>query len=95
MLHFLFCLGFWTLVLSLIISKTIQGMVQGINHVKTMHQIPCANCVYFTGNYSLKWTLHPIEAMSEEAICCRDFELKSDYKINNASVYSNCHLGKS
>ena len=82
MLHFLGCLAFWTIILSFIAQKSIKGMAQAFNHVKKMHQIPCANCVYFTGNYCLKCTLHPTEAMSENAIACRDFELKSDYKTN-------------
>ena len=82
MLHFLGCFGFWIFIFTLIINKVIKGMIEGFNYVKKMHQIPCANCVYFTGNYCLKCTLHPAEAMSENAIACRDFELKSDYTTN-------------
>ena len=95
MLHFLVCLGVWTLVLSLIANKIIQGITEGINHVRKMHQIPCSNCVYFTGDYRLKCPVHPMKALSEDAIACRDFEIKSDYTINNLSACSNCKLSKS
>lgn len=41
---------------------------------RRMHEIPCADCQYFSGNYVLKCPLHPKEALSEAAIACRDFE---------------------
>ena len=40
---------------------------------KQMHQIPCTNCVFFTGNYHLKCTVQPTIALSEDAIDCRDY----------------------
>ncbi|MGL4620070.1 hypothetical protein [Chroococcidiopsis sp.] len=45
----------------------------GIRYVKRMHQIPCPDCQFFTGNYQLKCALHPISATTEEVIGCRDF----------------------
>jgi RNA polymerase subunit RPABC4/transcription elongation factor Spt4 len=39
-----------------------------------MHQIPCANCQFFTRDYHLKCTVHPAQALTEEAIGCGDFE---------------------
>ncbi|NJL19908.1 MAG: hypothetical protein HC895_02325 [Leptolyngbyaceae cyanobacterium SM1_3_5] len=47
----------------------------GIQRLKKLHQIPCDRCVYFTGDYRLKCTVHPCKALSEEAIDCRDFEV--------------------
>jgi hypothetical protein len=38
-----------------------------------MHQIPCAQCQYFSGNYLLKCPVHPQQALSEAAIGCPDF----------------------
>ena len=66
----------WILVGSLLFSfwKTAK---EGIAHLKKLHQIPCSRCVFFTGDYRLKCTVNPLTAMSEEAINCRDFELKS------------------
>lgn len=49
-------------------------MRDGVQRAKKMHQIPCANCQYFSGNYLLKCPIHPKEALSEAAIACRDFE---------------------
>lgn len=45
-----------------------------VRRAKKMHQIPCAHCEYFSGNYLLKCPIHPKEALSESAIGCRDFE---------------------
>jgi RNA polymerase subunit RPABC4/transcription elongation factor Spt4 len=38
-----------------------------------MHQIPCADCQFFTHNMRLKCPVHPTEALSEQAIGCTDF----------------------
>lgn len=56
----------------------------GVNHLKTLHQIPCSKCVFFTGDYRLKCTVRPTEALSESAIFCRDFEAKPANSICNA-----------
>lgn len=50
------------------------AMRDGVRRAKQMHQIPCSDCRYFSGNYLLKCPLHPKEALSEAAIGCRDFE---------------------
>ena len=86
MLHFLLCLGIWTVVFTIIAKKIFTGLNRGIDRVKKMHQVPCANCIYFTGDYRLKCPVHPIKAMSEDAICCRDFQVNSDYTIKNLSI---------
>ncbi|NET08762.1 MAG: hypothetical protein F6K16_29510, partial [Symploca sp. SIO2B6] len=41
---------------------------EGIQHLKRLHQVPCSGCTYFTGDYRLKCTVHPIIALTEEAI---------------------------
>jgi hypothetical protein len=46
----------------------------GITRLKRLHQIPCTNCAFFTGDYRLKCTVHPCKALSEEAINCLDYE---------------------
>jgi len=69
--------AFWT---------TLQ---KGIQHLTRLHQIPCSRCVYFTGDYRLKCPVHPIEALTEDAIACRDYECKQDlgdYSIANPLV---------
>lgn len=46
----------------------------GLTHLKRLHQIPCSRCVYFTGDYHLKCTVHPCRALSEAAIDCLDYQ---------------------
>ncbi len=47
---------------------------EGTTYLKRLHRIPCSGCAYFTGDYRLKCTLHPVEALTEEALECLDFE---------------------
>ncbi len=42
-------------------------------HLKKLHQIPCDRCVFYTGEYYLKCTVHPYKAFHEEAIDCMDY----------------------
>lgn len=49
----------------------------GVANAKHMHQIPCADCQFFTGDYHLKCPVRPVIALSEEAIGCSDFEPNS------------------
>ncbi|MDB9313979.1 hypothetical protein PN462_12775 [Spirulina sp. CS-785/01] len=51
-----------------------QMLQNGLAYFKRLHQIPCNNCTFFTGDYYLKCTIHPYTACSEQAINCRDFE---------------------
>ncbi len=50
---------------------------KGTDYLKRLHQIPCHACEYFTNDYRLKCTVHPIKACSEQAIACIDFEPKT------------------
>ena len=62
----------WTLVVLLMGNIWIAAR-NGIGSVKRLHQIPCAGCQFFTGDYLLKCTVHPTSALTEEAITCSDF----------------------
>jgi len=62
----------WLLVVLLMLNIWIAAS-NGIATVKRLHQIPCANCQFFTGNYLLKCPVHPTSALTEEAINCSDF----------------------
>ncbi|MEB3338152.1 MAG: hypothetical protein VKJ46_11860 [Leptolyngbyaceae bacterium] len=66
-------IGAWALVslLAWSIGSAIWG---GIKQAKRMHQIPCANCQFFTGDYHLKCTVRPSTALSEMAIDCPDHQ---------------------
>ncbi|WZI66440.1 MAG: hypothetical protein HEQ35_00570 [Gloeotrichia echinulata IR180] len=77
MLSTIFCaLCAWTIFI-LLFWSIWNTLKQGVIHVKRLHQIPCHKCDFFTNDYRLKCTVNPIIAGTEEAIACRDFELKT------------------
>jgi hypothetical protein len=52
-------------------------MQDGMARLRRLHQVPCSRCAYFTGEYRLKCAVHPCRALSELAIGCTDYELKT------------------
>jgi hypothetical protein len=62
----------WALVV-LVLWSIWTAVRDGTATVKRLHQIPCANCQFFTDDYILKCTVHPTSALTEEAINCSDF----------------------
>ncbi len=44
---------------------------------QVMHQIPCADCQFFTNDHRLKCPVHPRAANTEQAIDCFDFRARS------------------
>jgi hypothetical protein len=63
----------WTLVL-LVAWSAWSGVRDTVARSQRMHQIPCANCQFFTCDYHLKCTVHPSSALTEDAIDCLDYE---------------------
>ncbi|MEH2395405.1 MAG: hypothetical protein V7K21_28390 [Nostoc sp.] len=76
----------WTIMV-LFIGSVWLTLKKGIIHLKTLHEIPCSGCEYFTNDYRLKCTVHPKKACSEEAIACIDFEPKT-------SACNACNKGR-
>ncbi len=68
----------WVFILSLVVSLGLM-VVDVINRAKTMHQIPCSNCQYFTNDYRLKCSVNPFQASTEAAISCQDYQVKENY----------------
>ena len=60
--------------IALAIWQVVATFHASVAQAQRMHQIPCANCKFFTGDYHLKCPVHPREALSEAAIDCMDFE---------------------
>ena len=56
-----------------------SAIADSVKRAKRMHQIPCANCVFFTGDYHLKCPVQPKIALSEDAIDCPDYRERSLY----------------
>jgi hypothetical protein len=63
----------WITLVSFFLSICF-AVQDGVNRLRRMHQVPCSRCVFFTGDYRLKCTVHPCRALSEEAIDCWDYE---------------------
>jgi hypothetical protein len=63
----------WGLV-GLVAWNVVAAVREGVNRATVMHQIPCAECRYFTNDHRLKCPLHPRIALSEAAIDCADFD---------------------
>jgi hypothetical protein len=64
-------------IASLLVGFTIasyRALHDGIAQLKHLHQIPCDRCVFFTGCYHLKCTVHPSKAMTADAVGCLDFD---------------------
>ena len=70
----------WGLVVSCFYSLGVTS-VKGWKQLRRMHQVPCSRCMYLTGDYNLKCTAWPSNALTEEAIGCRDFDVVTP-KVN-------------
>ncbi|MEG4119437.1 hypothetical protein QUA43_18445 [Microcoleus sp. N9_B4] len=66
----------WGLVFLLCLSVG-RTVTDSLRRAQRMHQIPCANCVFFTGDYHLKCPVQPTIALSEDAIDCPDYRSHS------------------
>ncbi len=54
--------------------------------VQRLHQIPCSNCLFFTGEYNLKCAVHPCKALREEAIGCADYQTAKKSSIHDRKI---------
>ncbi|OKH24806.1 hypothetical protein NIES593_06200 [Hydrococcus rivularis NIES-593] len=58
----------------ILLSWTLWSIIRDTaTKAKQMHQIPCANCQFFTNDYHLKCTVQPTLANTEQAIGCSDY----------------------
>lgn len=69
------------------VFRAFYSTKQGLETLKTMHQIPCSKCQFFTGNYQLKCTVNPKIALTEEAINCTDYFCQD----NSSTSYPSNH----
>ncbi|MBA3924493.1 MAG: hypothetical protein H0X31_23450 [Nostocaceae cyanobacterium] len=76
MASFVFEIFTW-LVLASVLWSLWEDLVRGCVNLQRLHQIPCYRCTFFTGDYHLKCTVHPSQALTEEAINCLDYESTS------------------
>jgi len=70
---------FWAWTLVLLFAWSFWTTIRdSVSISKRMHQIPCADCQFFTGDYRLKCTVQPSIANSEAAISCLDYQPKTN-----------------
>jgi hypothetical protein len=62
----------WALIFMVAAQLWALGR-DGVKVTQRLHQIPCSDCQFFTGDYHLKCTVNPNTALTEAAIGCRDF----------------------
>ncbi len=69
------------LVMGLMILSTIGLLIhtcipkgwQRLSSFKPPPKTPCFRCRYFSNNSYLKCALHPVTALTEQAVNCRDY----------------------
>jgi hypothetical protein len=54
--------------------------------LQRLNQIPCSNCLFFTGEYNLKCAVHPCKALSEEAIGCADYQMAKKSSVSSNKI---------
>jgi len=75
----------WSTIV-LTVWNVIANFRQGVEKIKQLHRIPCADCDYATNSHYLKCSLHPYTAFSEDAIGCQDMEIKNEYGKQHLTV---------
>ncbi|HTL89040.1 MAG TPA: hypothetical protein VL134_06545 [Leptolyngbya sp.] len=65
----------WGLIL-VTVWRVFEATRDAVKQAQQMHQIPCPDCQFFTGDYNLKCPIHPMAALSEAAIECPDYFAK-------------------
>lgn len=61
-------------IMTLIAWSIYSAVKDGVATTQKMHQVPCTNCQFFTGDYRLKCTVRPSIANTEDAIYCTDYQ---------------------
>ena len=64
------------LILSTIGTLIYAGILKRWQHSLSFNpyqKVPCRRCRYFSDNQFLKCTLHPVTALTEQAVDCRDY----------------------
>jgi hypothetical protein len=60
--------------MGLLVWSLWNTLQKGAHQLQQLHRVSCDRCLFCTGDYRLKCTVHPTIAFSEEAIDCPDFE---------------------
>ncbi|PSR16715.1 hypothetical protein C8255_16405 [filamentous cyanobacterium CCP3] len=74
LLAILMPLGVWAMVLTFVLA-VLLAVNDGLQRLRRLHQVPCFRCRYYTGSPYLKGPVRPVDAASEVALCCTDYEI--------------------
>ena len=66
-------------IMALGLWQVIAAGRETVRRSAAMHEIPCADCQFFTNDHRLKCPVHPHEALTPDAVGCRDFETLQAY----------------
>ncbi|MDA0672920.1 MAG: hypothetical protein O3C67_04330 [Cyanobacteria bacterium] len=61
-------------VLVLFVLALLLALEDGLKRLAKLHRVPCNHCRYHTGNPYLRCPVRPMEAFSESALTCGDYE---------------------
>lgn len=82
----LILIGYILLVLFFYLRSVWKNAQKNLTQLQRLHQIPCSNCLFFTGEYNLKCAVHPCKALSEEAIGCADYQAAKIGSVKDRKV---------
>lgn len=66
-------LGIWAMVLVFVLA-ILLAVSDGTQRLRRLHQVPCFRCQYYTNSPYLKCPVRPLDAGSEAAFCCTDYQ---------------------
>lgn len=72
-------------IICILICACIPKSRKYSSSVNPCHPVPCRCCQYFSNNTHLQCAIHPLTAMTEKAIDCRDYcphSCQSDLKTD-------------
>lgn len=69
-----FCFGVAWLLVVVLIGNMWAAVRDVVSSARQMHEVPCANCQFFTNTHYLKCPIHPKAASSLDAIDCPDYQ---------------------
>ena len=79
----IFCIALYLISIIVFVVAFLINLVKELNQHHSIQrrsrQFPCGKCCYFTGEPLLKCAVHPVEALTNEAMNCQDFEIRMSH----------------
>jgi len=67
-------------IIFFLVLRKVQSVLDNkmVFSVKSLHQVPCKNCRFYSNNHYLKCAVQPSIVMTDEAKNCTEFSSKKD-----------------